>query len=73
MGNENKGLGKAKKNKKDEFYTQLQDIERELNKHHKQNIDKCIHPKLDRNKQVCIFFLNFMLHIQQQYRKNTVV
>lgn len=34
MGNENKGLGKAKKNKKDEFYTQLEDIEREL-RHYK--------------------------------------
>lgn len=30
MANENKALGEAKKNKKDEFYTQLQDIEREL-------------------------------------------
>ena len=30
MGNKNKGLTKAKKDKKDEFYTQLSDIEREL-------------------------------------------
>ena len=30
MANENKALGEAKKNKKDEFYTQLEDIEREL-------------------------------------------
>ena len=28
--NGNKQLGEAKKNKKDEFYTQLSDIEREL-------------------------------------------
>lgn len=30
MANENRGLHKAKRNKKDEFYTQLVDIEREL-------------------------------------------
>lgn len=30
MANENSGLQKAKRNKKDEFYTQLSDIEREL-------------------------------------------
>lgn len=30
MANENSGLQAAKRNKKDEFYTQLVDIEREL-------------------------------------------
>ena len=33
---QNKSLTEAKKNKKDEFYTQLSDIEREL-KHYKQH------------------------------------
>jgi len=33
-GNSNKGLNKASKNKKDEFYTQLSDIEREM-RHYK--------------------------------------
>lgn len=31
MGNTNKNLGKAKKAKNDEYYTQMADIERELN------------------------------------------
>lgn len=35
-GNSNKGLNKANKNKKDEFYTQLSDIERELG-HYKEH------------------------------------
>lgn len=36
MANNNKDLSKAKKNKKDEFYTQLSDIENEL-KHYKEH------------------------------------
>jgi len=41
-GNSNKGLNKANKDKKDEFYTQLSDIERELG-HYKEHLkDKVI-------------------------------
>ncbi len=35
-GNSNNGLNNASKNKKDEFYTQLSDIERELS-HYKEH------------------------------------
>ena len=41
MGNVNKSLSKAKSNKKDEFYTQLSDIEREL-KHYKKHLENQI-------------------------------
>jgi len=34
MANNNKDLHKAKRNRKDEFYTQLTDIERELKHDH---------------------------------------
>ncbi|MBD4653718.1 modification methylase, partial [Xanthomonas citri pv. citri] len=42
MANQNSALNKAKENKKDEFYTQLSDIENEL-RHYKQHFkDKVI-------------------------------
>lgn len=39
MANNNTDLHQAKKSKKDEFYTQLSDIEREL-KHYKKHFKK---------------------------------
>ncbi len=40
MANSNTDLHKAKKSKKDEFYTQLSDIERELKHYKNHNINQ---------------------------------
>ena len=42
MANKNDDLRKANKAKKDEFYTQLSDIEKELNNYRKEFKDKII-------------------------------
>ena len=42
MANKNDDLRKANKNKNDEFYTQLSDIEKELNNYRKDFKDKVV-------------------------------
>lgn len=42
MANKNEDLRKANKAKKDEFYTQLSDIEKELNNYRKEFKDKVV-------------------------------
>ena len=63
MGNENKGLGKAKKNKKDEFYTQLQDIERELKNYKNHLRGKTIYCNCD-DPRVSNFFHYFSYNFE---------
>ena len=63
MGNNNKDLSKAKKNKKDEFYTQLSDIENEL-KHYKDHFkDKVVFCNCD-DPRVSNFFKYFSLNFE---------
>jgi len=47
MANENTGLQAARRNKKDEFYTQLADIERELRHYRKHFRDKVVYCNCD--------------------------
>jgi len=47
MANENKGLHQAKRSKKDEFYTQLSDIERELRHYRNHFKDKVVYCNCD--------------------------
>lgn len=63
MANTNKILGEAKKNKKDEFYTQLTDIENEL-KHYKDHFrDKVVLCNCD-DPRVSNFFRYFALNFE---------
>lgn len=58
MANENSGLHSAKRNKKDEFYTQISDIEREL-KHYREHFkDKIVYCNCD-DPYVSAFFEYF--------------
>ena len=60
---QNKNLNKAKTNKKDEFYTQLSDIEREL-KHYKQHFkDKVVYCNCD-DPRVSNFFHYFSYNFE---------
>lgn len=60
----NKNLQKAKSNKKDEFYTQLTDIEREL-KHYKRHFkDKVVYCNCD-DPRVSNFFIYFSLNYEK--------
>lgn len=58
MANENSGLHSAKRNKKDEFYTQIVDIERELKHYRSQFKDKVIYCNCD-DPYVSAFFEYF--------------
>jgi cytochrome c-type biogenesis protein CcmE len=58
MANENSGLHKAKRNKKDEFYTQLVDIERELSHYREQFKGKTIYCNCD-DPYISAFFEYF--------------
>jgi hypothetical protein len=63
MGNENKALGEAKKNKKDEFYTQLQDIERELKNYKNHFQGKTVYCNCD-DPRVSNFFHYFSYNFE---------
>lgn len=58
MANENSGLNTAKRNKKDEFYTQITDIERELHHYRKQFKGKVVYCNCD-DPYVSAFFEYF--------------
>lgn len=58
MANENSGLHKAKRNKKDEFYTQIVDIERELQHYRRHFKDKVVYCNCD-DPYVSAFFEYF--------------
>lgn len=61
---EKRNLTKAKKNKKDEFYTQLSDIERELRHYKKHFKDKVIYCNCD-DPRVSNFFHYFSYNFEQ--------
>ena len=63
MGNENKILGDAKKNKKDEFYTQLFDIERELKNYKNHFRGKIVYCNCD-DPRVSNFFNYFSYNFE---------
>jgi len=63
MGNENKILGDAKKNKKDEFYTQLFDIERELKNYKNHFRGKIVYCNCD-DPRVSNFFHYFSYNFE---------
>jgi len=63
MGNKNKGLTKAKKDKKDEFYTQLSDIERELKNYKSHFQGKIIYCNCD-DPRVSNFFHYFSYNFE---------
>ncbi|ASJ97399.1 adenine-specific methyltransferase EcoRI family protein [Shewanella marisflavi] len=58
MANENSGLQSAKRNKKDEFYTQLVDVERELRHYRNHFKDKVVYCNCD-DPYVSAFFEYF--------------
>ena len=58
MANENSGLHAAKRNKKDEFYTQISDIERELRHYRKHFKNKVVYCNCD-DPYVSAFFEYF--------------
>ncbi|MET0776803.1 MAG: adenine-specific methyltransferase EcoRI family protein [Pseudomonas mandelii] len=58
MANENSGLNTAKRNKKDEFYTQISDIENELRHYRKQLEGKVVYCNCD-DPYVSAFFEYF--------------
>jgi cytochrome c-type biogenesis protein CcmE len=58
MANENSGLHKAKRNKKDEFYTQIVDIERELSHYRRHFKGKIVYCNCD-DPYVSAFFTYF--------------
>ncbi len=58
MANENTGLQAARRNKKDEFYTQLVDIERELRHYRKHFRNKVVYCNCD-DPYVSVFFEYF--------------
>ena len=63
MANENKVLGEAKKNKKDEFYTQLEDIERELKNYNSHFRGKIVYCNCD-DPRVSNFFHYFSYNFE---------
>ena len=63
MANENKALGEAKKNKKDEFYTQLEDIERELKNYKNHFEGKVVYCNCD-DPRVSNFFHYFSYNFE---------
>ena len=64
LKSKNKNLNKAKDSKKDEFYTQLTDIEREL-RHYKNHFkDKVVYCNCD-DPRVSNFFLYFSLNFEK--------
>lgn len=58
MANENRGLHSAKRNKKDEFYTQIVDIERELQHYRNHFKDKVVYCNCD-DPYISAFFEYF--------------
>jgi len=71
MGNENKALGEQKKNKKDEFYTQLQDIERELKNYKNHFQGKTVYCNCD-DPRVSNFFHYFSFNFEHLGLKKLV-
>ncbi|MFU1569328.1 MULTISPECIES: adenine-specific methyltransferase EcoRI family protein [Aeromonas] len=63
MANENSGLHSAKRNKKDEFYTQLTDIERELSHYRNQFKGKIVYCNCD-DPYISAFFEYFAKNFQ---------
>ncbi len=64
MPNENKHLHKANKSKKDEFYTQLSDIEKELRHYKKEFKDKVVYCNCD-DPRVSNFFHYFSYNFER--------
>ncbi len=62
--NQNKNLTQAKKNKKDEFYTQLSDIERELKHYRKHFKDKVVYCNCD-DPRISNFFHYFSYNFEK--------
>ena len=58
MANENTGLHTAKRNKKDEFYTQIADIERELRHYREHFKGKVVYCNCD-DPYISAFFTYF--------------
>ena len=58
MANENSGLQSAKRNKKDEFYTQIADVERELRHYRRHFKDKVVYCNCD-DPYISAFFEYF--------------
>jgi len=70
-GNTNKNLSEAKRNKSDEFYTQLPDIEREL-KHYKNYFkDKTVYCNCD-DPKISNFFNYFALNFENLQLKKLI-
>jgi hypothetical protein len=63
MGNENRGLHSAKRNKKDEFYTQIVDIEREMSHYRDQFKGKVVYCNCD-DPYISAFFEYFTKNFQ---------
>ena len=61
--NENKNLNQSKKNKNDEFYTRLEDIENELSFYSNQFKNKVIYCNCD-NPEFSAFFKYFLSDIK---------
>ena len=72
MTNENTALGEAKKNKKDEFYTQLQDIERELRNYKNHFEGKVIYCNCD-DPRVSNFFHYFSYNFEHLGLKKLII
>ena len=64
MPNENRHLHKAAKSKKDDFYTQLSDIERELRRYKSQFKDKVVYCNCD-DPRVSNFFYYFSYNFEK--------
>jgi len=65
MANENTGLHNAKRSKKDEFYTQLPDIERELRHYRHHFKDKIVYCNCD--DPYIVLSLNISLKISNSW------
>ena len=63
-GNSNRGLNKANKNKNDDFYTQLSDIEKELKNYKDHFKDKIVFCNCD-DPRVSNFFHYFSYNFEQ--------
>ncbi|MBT3313538.1 MAG: modification methylase [Anaerolineae bacterium] len=71
MPNENRQLNKAAKSKKDEFYTQLSDIERELRHYKSQFKDKIVYCNCD-DPRVSNFFHYFSYNFEKLALKKLI-
>lgn len=70
MANENSGLHSAKRNKKDEFYTQISDIEREMHHYRRHFKGKVVYCNCD-DPYVSAFFEYFTKNFEFLGLKNS--